>query len=617
MKRTPNAITLCLCTTGVLFLYGGILSAVYAICGNDLYLLSGIFLLMLSLINLLLCLFRFDPKKVFPAPQEKPAEADPLPEPIAEEIKTEDPETEQEATPEKKRKFLPFLKKKPKKEKPKKERDAKSLQETLIRIYRPVELLLLADVLLICGVLFGYFLAKPAAATGGEYWHVALMAILFVGAIVLGKVCKFAKPDGTFSEMILRNVRTFAALTKVLTAVIALAVTLELLSIVSLQNYVRIGLAFLFYYVEIMIVLSIAVRATRKELGEKPGIVILLPFLKSDREELSLISFLEENTGITLRSLWSIKYVRKILPFAALGAVLVFWAATGLVYVQSHQQGAVYRFGTLQEEMLSPGLHLTLPYPFDKTELYDTESLNKITIGYKATENNDNVWTEAHGDSEYKLLLGSGNELVSINIRVEYRIDDLYKYLKTATSPVRILEAKAYELVTDRTISADLEEILATNRETFALQMKDRLAEDIGKLDAGVKVVNVILESIHPPVDVAQVYQAFIGAEIDAEEMILKAQASSAVRISDAESSAHKIVNEAYIDYYSKIATAQKEISEFAAAVNASAEYPSEYAYYRYLKAITTAYQGSKLIILGEGVDGSRLYYGSSGLITE
>ena len=291
--------------------------------------------------------------------------------------------------------------------------------------------------------------------------------------------------------------------------------------------------------------------------------------------------------------------------------MLLFWCATGIVYVQSHQQGAVYRFGELQEEILSPGLHLTLPYPFDKTEIYDTETVNKMTIGYKSTENNDNVWTEAHGDTEYKLLLGSGNELVSINLRVEYRIRDLRQYLTFSSGPERVLEALSYHLVTDRTISADLEQILAFDRETFAKTFREELIENLAEYNTGLEVVNVILESIHPPVDVADVYQAFIGAEIDAEEMIISAQAASAVRIAEAETTAYETLSDARVDYLAKMATAMTEVSEFMAAVEASEEYPSEYSYYRYLNAICSAYQNSKLIILGNGVDSSRLYYGN------
>jgi membrane protease subunit HflK len=292
-------------------------------------------------------------------------------------------------------------------------------------------------------------------------------------------------------------------------------------------------------------------------------------------------------------------------------AALLFWVSTGIVYVESYQEAAVYRLGALQEETLDPGLHLTLPYPLEKADIYDTKTVNKMTIGYKSTENIDNVWTEAHGDSEYKLLLGSGNELVSINLRVEYRINDLKQYVQTATNPERIVEAKAYELITDRTINTDLETMLSTNRETFATTFHQQLEEEVEKRALGVEIVNVIMESIHPPVDVAQVYQDFIGAEIDAERLILDAQAQAAVKRAEGDSTSREMINMAKTNDAQQRALANSEISEFMAALTASNSYPDEYAYYKYLNAICSAYQKAKLVIVGDGVDSGRLYFGS------
>ena len=349
----------------------------------------------------------------------------------------------------------------------------------------------------------------------------------------------------------------------------------------------------------------------KKEIATSPGIVIFLPFLGGDIKELEVLAFLETNTGITLRSLWSMRFIKSILPYTAILGAILLWLSTGLVYVQSHQEAAVYRFGHLQEETLSPGLHMTFPWLIDKTEIHDTETIRKVTIGYKADENVDNVWTEAHGGNEYKLLLGSGKELVSINLRVEYKISDLKQYLSLSSSPDSILEAKAYELILSRTINTDLESILSTNRESFAKSLEAELSESVERVGMGLEIVSVIMESVHPPVEVAEVYQAFIGAEIDAEEMILTAQGEASQIVASAETGAKIAINDAKVDYFEKVSAAKVEISEFMAAVEASEAFPNEYAYYRYLGAISKAYSSSKLIILGDGVDGTRLYYGN------
>ena len=105
--------------------------------------------------------------------------------------------------------------------------------------------------------------------------------------------------------------------------------------------------------------------------------------------------------------------------------MLLFWFCTGIITVEPHQQGALYRFGKC-ESILEPGLHITLPWPLDKVDVYDTGKIRETVVGYDSNRKSDILWSESHGGTEYKLLLGEGNELVSVNVRVQYKIDDLY-----------------------------------------------------------------------------------------------------------------------------------------------------------------------------------------------
>jgi regulator of protease activity HflC (stomatin/prohibitin superfamily) len=346
--------------------------------------------------------------------------------------------------------------------------------------------------------------------------------------------------------------------------------------------------------------------------------VILLPFFNGDIKELAVISFLEENTGITLRSLWSLKFIKHLLPYSIVCAAILFWASTGLVYVESNQEAAVYKLGVLQEETLEPGLHMTLPYPLDKVEIYDTETVNKITIGYAGKDDSDNLWTGTHGSNEHKLLLGNGNELVSVNLRVEYKISDLTKYLRASTSPAAILEARSYELITSRIIVSDLEDLLSVDRAEFTKEYTAELSKILCEDDIGLELVTVVLESIHPPLEIAAIYQEVVGAEIQAEARIKRAESDANVKLTDATAQKSASVNAANAEYHQKLAVATADVSEFLASVEAAEGHPDAYHYYKYLKAVSTAYGKSKLIIVGEGVDSSKIYFGNIGnLIVE
>ena len=164
------------------------------------------------------------------------------------------------------------------------------------------------------------------------------------------------------------------------------------------------------HFRQLLSVNHIPLRLIRKELGSEPSLPMSVKAVGSS----GVLSYLEENTGITMRSLWSIRLVRQLIPSVLLFVVLLTWLATGIVQVEAHQEGALYRLGKLQDKTLKPGLHLTLPWPFDRVETVDTQSLRRVVVGYIPNGAEDNTWTDGHGTEEYRLLLGGGNELVSI-----------------------------------------------------------------------------------------------------------------------------------------------------------------------------------------------------------
>lgn len=438
-----------------------------------------------------------------------------------------------------------------------------------------------------------------------------VLVVIFVIFIVLDKLCRYvlsnSKPG--YYTSILRNLDGAIVFLEIAIALTAVASAVCALGLIDLGFWLGILLAVLFVYETAFLAVSVAVRMIRNEFATNPDFYIPLPGKRANN--LGIISYLEQNTGITMRSLWSIRLIKQIIPFAALGSVLVLWLCSGIVFVESYQSGALYRLGKLREETLSPGLHFTLPWPIDKTEIYDTDTVNEITVGYLATEPTDNLWTETHGEGEYRLLLGGGNELVSINLRVEYRISDLKNYLQYSANPVSLLESAAYETVTACTINTDLDTLLAADRTQFSNSFSKDLSTRISKYNTGLEIVDVVVESIHPPIDVADIYQQIISAGIQAEQLILEAEGKAGVTVAEAKTESDKAINQATASNHKEIAAANSSVAEFLASVEADNNNSDGYRYYKYLEAVKAAYKDAKLIIVGQGIDSENIYFGN------
>lgn len=439
------------------------------------------------------------------------------------------------------------------------------------------------------------------------YYVPVIAAVVFVLCIAAEKWCQHMAAD-TAAGAQLRGIASGFFMLRMASFSVIAASVLRLTGFFNADTIVAVVLALVAVYEALILGFSFTVRFLRKELESKPEFLCRLTGMGKDK---NILSYLEENTGITMRSLWSLQLIKKLLPGAILGIVLLLWLATCFVQIGPNQEGALFRLGKMRSDTLQPGLHMTLPWPVDRVEVYDTKTLGRVSIGYVSEGDQDNIWTAGHGGEEYLLLLGDGNEMVAINLEIQYRIEDLVSYLRSGSQPEAILQAQAYEIITGRTIGTDLDTLLSTDREVFSETFREELIQRLQPYGTGLAVVDVVLESIHPPVNVADIYQELISAEIDAEYMLLNAQNTSYQHIKAAEKEKTQTISNAQIEKYEKIAQAQASVTEFMAAAGADAAYRSEYRFFKYLNALTQSYTGTKLVIVGEGVDSSRLVIGA------
>ena len=286
-------------------------------------------------------------------------------------------------------------------------------------------------------------------------------------------------------------------------------------------------------YISLVLLFDLFISVIKKETLKDFNYTIHFPDIKNFRkkngeERKSVIDTLEEYTGISLKSLWSIKYVAEILPGAVLAIISVLFVASCVYKVEPFEQAAIYRFGTLQEASIkNAGLHFKLPWPIEKAEIYEVERVQNMTIGYESNDTMDNMWTESHSVEEYKLLTGNGNELVSVNIKLIYKIDDLYTYLTKSANSEAILSSKAYEFMMNTTNSTDLDTILSVDRTGLSKELLSALNEFTKEYKVGISVEEVIIESIHPPVELSSVYQSVVSADVNKTTTITNAQAAA------------------------------------------------------------------------------------------
>lgn len=385
-----------------------------------------------------------------------------------------------------------------------------------------------------------------------------------------------------------------------------------LVSITTYADYVVIGL---WLYAALSAVASVAVKVLRHGNDMEFHLFVLLPFYtRGGIRHSGALEWLEENTGISMRSLWSLQFLKETLPMCALGVVAVLWLSTGVVQIEAYEQGALYRFGRLSEsDILAPGLHFKLPTPFETVQIHDISHARTMIVGYEGdVENKNNLWTMSHAGEEQRLLLGSGRELVAINLKIIYRISDLHDYLTNYKNPESALNAKGYEIVMHHTVDTDINTVISEDRSILAHRIEAELKEYAAQAELGLEVMSVTLASIHPPIEIADTYQSVVSAGIQKKAAILTAEGAAMVAREEAEAGKQIAINDAGIVRDERVSAARAEVTEYNASIEAYQIDPEGYRLNRYLDTFQKALSGQKKYLVGEGVDLDHLYSGAS-----
>jgi len=398
------------------------------------------------------------------------------------------------------------------------------------------------------------------------------------------------------TDKISRDMLTFFSYTSfVYAAVIAAAGVLKINILVILQWVYYAASA----YLAVSLVINILLAMLK-------GNVLSFDYALFPKYLLSKEQFAESMAKwkVSVKSLYTIRYTLKILPALAFALVFVLFLSTGVFVVQPHQQAAVYHFGKLDRSSIKDaGLHFKFPWPVDKTEIYDVHRVASMQIGYESSGGANFLWTQKHDGGEYMLLLGSGNEMIAVNLKILYVISDLYSYVKTCTNAEAVLSAAVYNALMTRTINTTLDSFLNVDRNSLSASVMDELSAFCESEKLGFSVIQVVIENIHPPVDIAGVYQNVVSASVDKTTAITRAQTYAETKMIEAAKQSKRAVDGARATQYSRTSDAQKESAVFYAAADAYRISPGSYELTRNLDVCQKIISGNKLYVFSRGTE--------------
>ena len=163
--------------------------------------------------------------------------------------------------------------------------------------------------------------------------------------------------------------------------------------------------------------------------------------------------------------------------------------------------------------------------------------------------------------------------------------------------------AAAYNALMKRTVNTALDAFLSVDRNSLSASVLDELSGFCKSEELGFSVIQVIIESIHPPVDIADVYQKVVSASVNKTAAITKAQTSAETKIIDAQRLSTIAVDYARASRFDKTSNAQKEAAVFYAATDAHGISPASYELSKNLDAYEKIIKDRKVYVFSRGTE--------------
>lgn len=332
--------------------------------------------------------------------------------------------------------------------------------------------------------------------------------------------------------------------------------------------------------------------------------------------------------GLDLRGSWALEVLRRAAEPALVGALLFSWMISSLAMIHPDEQGMVERFGRmLDRPPLEPGLHLLAPWPIDRVRRAPVRRVASIFIGHgeepeaadagapaPAREGGEaatpeegpesRLWARQHGKEEFTLLLGDGRELISLDGRLHYKINDLRAWLSASQNPEATLEALTYEAVTRQTVDQTLDAVLSASVRALSAEVQAEVQRAADARGLGVTVVEFTFTAMHPPVAVAVEYQSVVSAEIDRQTRVVRARAAAAQGLPQARAEAHRARSEAEAAAVLRLAGARADAAAFEGLRASARGDEALYRLRRQLEAIELQLSDTPLIILDHRIEG-------------
>jgi membrane protease subunit HflK len=204
--------------------------------------------------------------------------------------------------------------------------------------------------------------------------------------------------------------------------------------------------------------------------------------------------------------------------------IIFFYLISGIYIVKPAEQAVITRLGKYNR-ITSQGPHW-IPLFFEKKQIVNTEKLER----------------SSHYGS---YMLTKDENIITVEIEVQYRISDVEKYLFNLAEPDKSLKEAADSALRQVVGYSDLDFLMTLGKEQIALEIHEQLQHILDSYNSGIYVAVVALKDVRIPNDIKSSFDDVIKAQEEKEQLKHQAESFANKVIPEAKGEAARILETA------------------------------------------------------------------------